>query len=71
MNEMNEFLSMILVLIVIVAMVLGLSVMFEEQCFAQTEDIGFDVRWSFLGKCQIEVESGRWIPLESYYFRQE
>ncbi len=53
------------------SMIFGFAKLSEAKCNAQTESIGFPHRWSFLGDCQIEVTDGQWIPLESYYFKQE
>lgn len=41
------------------------------SCDAKTRDIGYAHRWGFVTGCQIEVNPGQWIPLESFYFRQE
>lgn len=41
------------------------------SCNAKTEGMGFEHRYSLFGGCQIEVNDGQWIPLESYYFKQE
>jgi hypothetical protein len=41
------------------------------ECTAKTENIGFASDWGPFSGCRIEVESGQWIPLESYYFKQE
>lgn len=40
-------------------------------CMSKTERIGFDRDWSLVGGCLIEVSQDQWIPLESYYFKQE
>lgn len=41
------------------------------SCETKTAQIGFDHRYTFWGGCLIEVRPGQWIPLESYYFKQE
>ncbi len=40
-------------------------------CGAKTNDMGFNSRWSIVSGCLIEVEQNKWIPLESYYFKEE
>ena len=40
-------------------------------CTAKTEGMGSQSRYSALAGCQIEVNPDQWIPLESYYFKQE
>lgn len=41
------------------------------ECQAKTSGMGFPHRWGPLMGCQIEVNPGQWIPLDSYYFKQE
>jgi hypothetical protein len=41
------------------------------SCRAATRDIGFNSRFDIMAGCQIEVNPGQWIPLESYYFKDE
>jgi hypothetical protein len=43
----------------------GLS---QPICYTRTKEIGLSARWSFWAGCQIEVEEGRWIPLENWYY---
>ncbi|HBI38195.1 MAG TPA: hypothetical protein DDY71_11170 [Spirochaetia bacterium] len=52
-------------------MIWGANTYNHAACEAITVDIGFDHRYSFLGGCQIEVNEGQWIPLDSYYFKEE
>lgn len=71
-----DLIKMIVVIVLIVAVclvgTLGLLIPLDiAGCNAQTADIGYDHRWSFWGGCQIEVKEGRWIPLDSYYFKEE
>jgi hypothetical protein len=63
--------AVVLLVLVIVATIGGMIWYEQASCIAKTENIGFNHRWSILGGCQIEVVSGQWIPLESYYFKQE
>lgn len=58
-------------IIIVTLVVFGVGKLEQAQCIAKTQSIGFDYRWSWLGGCQIEVTEGQWIPLESYYFKQE
>ena len=49
----------------------GVVTVEKASCNAKTEEIGFAARWSVMAGCRIEVEPGQWIPLDSYYFKQE
>ncbi len=60
-----------IVLSLLICMPLGLFIWDRAECNAKTVQIGFAHRWSVLGGCQIEVTEGQWIPLGSYYFKQE
>lgn len=40
-------------------------------CFSKSADMGFNANYSYFGGCRIEVEDNKWIPLESYYFKEE
>ena len=61
----------LVIIIFVVGIVFGGMKLSEVGCTAKTENMGFAHRWSWLGGCQIEVTEGQWIPLESYYFKQE
>lgn len=41
------------------------------SCDAKTADIGYANRWGIMQGCQIEVEAGRWIPLDAYYWKAD
>jgi hypothetical protein len=75
MSDFEDFLDLlkILFVIVIVAVLLAYAVntFSRTSCMAQTVQIGFPSRYSFWQGCQIEVKPGQWIPLDSYYFKQE
>jgi hypothetical protein len=43
----------------------------KYSCKAKTEQMGFPSDYSYMGGCKIEVNPGQWIPLDSYYFKQE
>lgn len=60
----------VLIVMAILAIVLG-ALMTRWECLAKTSEMGFQSRWGVVMGCQIEVEPGQWIPLESYYFKQE
>jgi hypothetical protein len=45
------------------------NIVSERACYAQTANIGYPARYDFWQGCQIEVESGRWIPLSAYYWK--
>ncbi len=43
----------------------------KYECYAKTQGMGFQHRWGMMAGCQIEVKPSQWIPLDSYYFKQE
>jgi len=55
------FLALVLVCVIAGAVWLG-----QASCDAATANIGFPHRWSLLGRCQIQVSDGRWLPLDNY-----
>ena len=61
--------EIILMVIVIIVLCIGSVWMLQAECTNKTADIGYASRWMLIGGCHIEVEEGRWIPLESWYFR--
>ncbi len=71
-DDWGEVIIAIVVVVVIIGCMLGGAVMYERaQCYAKTQSMGFESKWSLLGTCQIEVTPGKWIPLDTYYFKQE
>jgi len=50
----------------IIFIVVSAPFLAEAECKAKTEDMGFNVKWNFIGGCRIEHEAGKWIPLERY-----
>lgn len=56
-------------LLVVVLFLYGVFSAF--QCESKTSGMGFENRWGPVMGCQIEVNPNQWIPLESYYFKQE
>ena len=63
---------LILILVAIVACLVGGSILFgRAECNAKTTGMGFPHQWTILGGCKIEVQPDKWIPLESYYFKQQ
>ena len=36
------------------------------SCHGKARDLDLNSRWLLIGGCQVEVEPGRWIPLENY-----
>lgn len=66
---MKEFIIInvltVLILIVMIVMVFGVDKM---TCLEKYQ--AFNVKWNFSSGCQIEVKD-KWIPAESYYFKEE
>lgn len=61
----------LLFFVLITGMVVGLSYGVDKpSCYAKTQQIGFESRWSLWGGCQILVEDGKWIPIDNYYYEQ-
>lgn len=70
--DYGELIMGILIIVaIVVASIIGVTKFDEAKCIAKTEGIGFPHRWSWIGGCLIEVNPDQWIPLESYYFKQE
>ena len=69
---MKDIIIVLTLLMILFLTVFGIVELVDKNvCTAKTEDIGFSSRWSVLGGCQIEVKEGQWIPLNSYYFKQD
>ena len=64
-------LELVIYAIVLIVLGLGVRAWSGYSCSVQTQDMGFDHRYSWVAGCQIEVEEGKWIPLDSYYFKEE
>ena len=68
---MKYVLVPIVVMTLVLALVLGGgNVLDEISCQSKTADIGYAHRYTFLAGCQIEIEDGRWIPLDAYYYQE-
>lgn len=68
-----DWLGAVLVVFFIVALAVGLVVgtiyaIAPAKCNADTADIGLEHRWSFWGRCQVQIEDGRWVPLDNWYY---
>ena len=57
--------------LLIIALSVGSFYLNKVGCFSKASDMGFNVNYSYFGGCKIEVEENKWIPLDSYYFKQE
>lgn len=67
----EEIIAIFISVAIIAAAVFSVFKLDEAMCYEKTKDMSFASRWSLLGGCQIEVIEGQWIPLDSYYFKQE
>ena len=70
-NFFEDFAPLIALVVLLILVILGGLAVDNLICDAKTANIGFTSRWSIYGGCQIEVTPDQWIPLESYYFKQE
>ena len=70
-NFFEDFAPLIALFVLVILLILGGWAVDNLICDAKTANIGFTSRWSIYGGCQIEVTPDQWIPLESYYFKQE
>ena len=69
---MEDWKLLLLLALVVMLVCTAVSVVSDYViCNAKTKDMGFNSRFGILSGCQIEVNPGQWIPLESYYFKQE
>lgn len=71
MYDFEDYIGLILLFAILICFCFGAILYENASCNAKTENIGFPHQWSLLGRCKIEVSDGKWIPLESYYFKQE
>lgn len=62
----HEYAGLILMLVVVVAIFLFALMADSLMCSAKTSDIGMPSRWTAFGGCQVQVESGAWIPLDNW-----
>lgn len=63
---MKNFLVALSLTIIVVALVIAAYFEYDKaKCSAKTYDLGYRVRWTELGGCQLEVLEGQWIPLEN------
>lgn len=68
-GEMVKWILLVLCMLIFVAGVFVGLVYFDTPiCQEKTENINLDSRWSFWGGCQVEIEPGRWIPLDNWYY---
>ena len=70
---MDRDMKLMILALLIILLILGVVYggIDYATCKAKTKDIGFAMRWDILGSCRIQVSPNQWIPLESYYFKQE
>lgn len=66
----TEYWTLVLLLIgmlvgLIVLVVAGTYFIDRPSCYARFGDLNMQVRWSFYGGCQVEVD-GLWTPVEAY-----
>lgn len=69
--ERDSIIEMAIVVLLLAAALAGYFYIDAASCKAKAEGMGFEYKWSIIASCQIEVEDGRWIPLDSYYFKEE
>jgi hypothetical protein len=50
--------------------IVAVGAMFYSHAQCQSKWSSFPNQWALIKGCQIEV-GGKWIPAESYYFKQE
>ncbi len=70
-NTPDGCFELILTLIFLAVLIAGAKAWSSYACDVKTRDMGFNNRYSYVAGCQIEVEEGKWIPLDSYYFKEE
>ena len=72
MSEKKFWIIMVLIVLLVITSCVGLGVGYDYTvCQAKTSQIGFPSRYSVFGGCLIEVSPDKWIPLDSYYFKQQ
>ena len=69
---MDGLIKGFLVLVVVFGLLLGgMYALDKANCLAKTQGMGYSADYTAFGGCRIEVKSGHWIPLDSYYFKEE
>lgn len=67
----NGWAEVLILIFSIVFIVVVSKAASNYRCTAMTRNMGIAHDWSWFGGCVVEVEDGRWIPLDNYYFREE
>uniref|UniRef100_A0A6M3K974 Uncharacterized protein n=1 Tax=viral metagenome TaxID=1070528 RepID=A0A6M3K974_9ZZZZ len=49
----------------------GTFMLAKYECQVKSAQMEVDSRWRVIGGCFIEIEADKWIPIESYYFKEE
>lgn len=53
-------------------LIIGLAYTFGPPfCRAPAEKMGIDHDWGFWSGCMVEIEPGKWVPLETYRLTEE
>jgi len=61
----------------VVQLIAILLVLILGGCFASAEcsgkfrGSGYETRWGPVSMCQVQLEDGRWIPADSFYYRED
>lgn len=64
--------SMILVIVIFVGgLIIVSNVIGESSCRQVSSIMNIDYDYTIMIGCMIEIEDNKWIPLESYYYKEE
>lgn len=72
MDDWMEVIVPVVILILILACLFGGNIALDSYaCHQKGAQMNYPAHYSVITGCMIQVENGRWIPVESYYFKEE
>ena len=70
--EDNIYLQVFLLIVVSAVFVFGTTFLLaEKSCSESSSQMRVNYSYSFWTSCMIEIEPDKWIPLDSYYYKEE
>lgn len=66
----------VFILVIALALLIGMALygsleLNKKICSVKAEQMQMESHWGFWEGCMIEVQPGKWIPLDSYYYKEE
>lgn len=58
--------------IIVIGLILAIGLVWPYlECNTKGSRMGMPYEWRLIGGCFVQPEPGKWIPLDSYYFKEE